>query len=45
MKYIISHRGNLTGSDQKLENKPEQIEKVINMGFDVEVDLRFENNQ
>jgi hypothetical protein len=42
---IISHRGNLTGSDQKLENKPEQIEKVINMGFDVEVDLRVEDNQ
>jgi hypothetical protein len=42
---IISHRGNLTGSDQKLENKPEQIEKVINMGFDVEVDLRVDDNE
>ncbi len=36
---IISHRGNLTGSDPSKENKPSQIEKCIILGFDVEVDV------
>jgi len=36
---IISHRGNLTGPNPELENKPEYIEAAIKAGFDVEVDL------
>ncbi len=39
MTKIISHRGNLDGPDPKNENRPEQIEKVIQLGFDVEVDV------
>ena len=42
---IISHRGNLEGINTELENKPEQITKVINVGFDVEIDLRTKNGK
>lgn len=44
-KKIISHRGNLDGKNIELENNPEQIKKVLNMGFDVEIDLRIKNNK
>lgn len=40
---IISHRANLYGKDLKTENNPSQIDKVIEMGFDVEIDLRVVN--
>jgi len=36
---IISHRGNLNGSNPKTENTPEQIDFALKKGFDVEVDL------
>ena len=37
---IISHRGNIGGADPEVENKPEQIDLVIEeYGWDVEVDL------
>lgn len=36
---LISHRGNLTGPVQDLENRPDYIIKAINYGFDVEIDL------
>lgn len=36
---LISHRGNLTGPDKSLENKPEYILKAISSGFDCEIDL------
>lgn len=36
---IISHRGNLNGPDPYVENKPQQIEKVLKLGYDVEIDL------
>jgi len=39
MTLFISHRGNLTGKEESLENNPNQIEKVISRGFDCEVDL------
>lgn len=40
---IISHRGNTDGKNYNLENNPEQIKKVIEMGFDCEVDLRIKD--
>lgn len=43
--YLISHRGNLTGSNKDLENNPSYIENAINLGFDVEVDVYFKKNQ
>ena len=41
---IICHRGNLNGSESSLENKPEQIDRCINLGYDVEVDVRLNKN-
>ena len=43
--YLISHRGNLNGIQKDKENEPGYINTAINKGFDVEVDVRFENNK
>lgn len=37
---IIAHRGNLDGRNPFEENNPKYIDKAIEKGFDVEVDLR-----
>jgi hypothetical protein len=37
--FIIAHRGLLDGPNKELENRPDQIEKAIAEGFDVEVDV------
>ena len=42
---IISHRGNINGSIPDKENRPSYIDCAINLGYDVEVDIRFINNQ
>lgn len=39
IKKLISHRGNLNGPNQDLENSPNYIELSISKGFDCEVDL------
>jgi len=39
MKFI-SHRGNLTGKQPELENSPNFIDSAISKGYDVEIDLR-----
>ncbi len=39
MKYLISHRGNLTGPNKFLENRPDYIKKALSEGFDVEIDV------
>ena len=44
MKFI-AHRGNLTGSDPIRENSIDYIEEAISEGFDVEIDLRVEDNE
>ena len=36
---IIAHRGLLEGPDSKLQNRPEQIDKALDLNFDAEVDL------
>lgn len=36
---LISHRGNLSGTDLKKENTPEQICKVLSLGYHCEIDL------
>tara|TARA_R110000824_G_scaffold324794_1_gene511729 strand:- start:4194 stop:4634 length:441 start_codon:yes stop_codon:yes gene_type:complete len=36
---IISHRGNISGPELSKENHPEYIDKAITLGFDVEVDV------
>ena len=42
---FISHRGNLNRTNRDLENRPLQIIKVIEMGYDCEIDLWFIDNQ
>ena len=42
---IISHRGNLSGFNPIRENSIDYIEEAIAEGFDVEIDLRVEDNE
>lgn len=42
---LISHRGNLQGPQPDLENHPEQITRVLNQGYDCEVDLWLADHQ
>jgi len=37
---LISHRGNINGKNELLENSPFYIDDAIDAGYDVEVDLR-----
>lgn len=38
--FYISHRGNLNGINQDMENNPEYLDNAISKGFHVEVDVR-----
>lgn len=40
---IISHRGNLIGPNDGLENSPLYISEAINAGYDVEIDVWYIN--
>lgn len=40
---LISHRGNIEGKNLELENKPSYIQKAIQLGFNVEIDVWFNN--
>jgi len=42
---FIAHRGNLSGSNPLRENSIDYIEEAISEGFDVEIDLRVEDNE
>lgn len=42
---IISHRGNINGQDFANENTQHAIDKCIDIGLDVEIDIRYINNQ
>ena len=42
---IISHRGNLIGRIPEKENHPNYIDAAISSGYDVEIDLWFENDK
>ena len=39
MTLLISHRGNLSGTNPKEENRPSYIKEALDAGFDVEVDV------
>ena len=43
--YLISHRGNINGIQKEQENKPEYINRALEKGFDVEIDVRFSNGK
>jgi hypothetical protein len=36
---LISHRGNIDTKNPYLENKPEYIDKALNLGYNVEIDV------
>ena len=42
---LISHRGNVSGIDQDNENNPKYINAAIKKGFEVEIDVQFENGE
>jgi hypothetical protein len=41
---VISHRGNINGANQFLENNPEHIIDLLNSNIQVEIDVWFDNN-
>lgn len=42
---IISHRGNINGSITEKENRPSYIDTAIKLGYDVEIDIRYLNQE
>jgi hypothetical protein len=42
---IIAHRGLLEGPNTQIENSPNQIDESISLGFDVEIDLHYFNDE
>jgi hypothetical protein len=42
---FIAHRGNLNGPRIDLENNPRYINEALDLGFNVEVDIWYVNNQ
>lgn len=42
---IISHRGNIQGVNPNNENRPSYIDSAIKLGYEVEVDIRFINDE
>jgi hypothetical protein len=42
---FIAHRGNLNGPRIDLENNPQYINEALDLGFNVEVDIWYVNNQ
>lgn len=39
----IAHRGNTTGPNEEMENKPEYLSKALELGYDIEVDVWLKN--
>ena len=42
---LISHRGNLNGTNKDLENNPNQVDNVLSKGYDCEIDLYVRNKK
>ena len=42
---FISHRGNISGISSNDENNPDYINVALKLGYEVEVDVRFENGK
>jgi HAD superfamily hydrolase (TIGR01509 family) len=38
---FIAHRGNLYGADPVNENKPEHLRRALDLGYDIELDVRY----
>jgi hypothetical protein len=41
---LISHRGNTNGPNPIMENNPEYIEQTLKIGYDVEIDVWYKDN-
>ena len=39
---LIAHRANIDGPDESTANEPKQIDKCIEQGYDVEIDVRYD---
>ena len=44
-RFLISHRGNLNGPQPSKENSTDYINKAIESGYDVEIDVWLINNK
>ena len=42
---LISHRGNILGRKKQLENNPNYIENTLKLGYDVEVDVWWDDEK
>jgi hypothetical protein len=42
---LIAHRGNINGPNLEKENNPKYIEDALNLGYDVELDIRYIDNK
>lgn len=42
---LIAHRGNIHGPNSKKENHPDYITQAIKLGYDVEIDVWYENEK
>ena len=42
---LISHRGNVNGPNPNEENTKDYIKKAVSLGFEVEIDVWFINNE
>lgn len=42
---LISHRGNLKGSIPEKENRPSYIDCALQLGYEVEIDIRYVNGE
>ncbi len=43
--FLISHRGNMHGAVKKQENNPFFLDKVTKMGYNIEIDVWFIENE
>ena len=41
---LIAHRGNINGPNLLEENRPEYIDFAIQLGYNVEIDIRFDDD-
>jgi hypothetical protein len=42
---LISHRGNINGPIKERENDPSYIEYALSLGYDVEIDIHYVNEE
>ena len=43
--FLISHRGNTNSIQQKQENNPFFLDKILKIGYNVEIDVWLINNE